>query len=105
MAGVEKVFISYRREDAADIAGRIRDWLIKTWHLSKENVFMDVTGIPAGADFMQVIDHQIAQCQAMIIVISPSWLAQLNRPGASYVRQEAEAALRHPLKVIPIAVG
>src|SRR5215469_13304051 len=105
MAHVEKVFISYRREDATDIAGRIRDWLIKSWHLAKDKVFMDVTGVPAGADFMQFIDQTIAQCQAMIIVISPSWLARVNDPGTSYVRLEAEAALRHHLRIIPILVG
>ncbi len=104
MAGVGKVFISYRREDGADAAGRIRDWLVQTWHLAKDDVFMDVTGILPGADFMQVIDQAISRCQAMIVVISPSWLAQVQAPDTP-PRMEVEAALRHNLLVIPVLVN
>jgi hypothetical protein len=45
MPRTEEVFISSRREDASDVAGRVRDRMITTWHLSKDNVFMDVTAI------------------------------------------------------------
>ncbi|HEY6923275.1 MAG TPA: hypothetical protein VI653_07400 [Steroidobacteraceae bacterium] len=50
------VFISYRREDGADIAGRMRDWLVANRRLRKEDVFMDVATLLPGAPFMQVID-------------------------------------------------
>jgi hypothetical protein len=100
-----KVFISYRREDAVDIAGRIRDWLIKTQGVPRDDVFMDVTTILPGADFLQVIEEAISQCRAMIVVVSPSWLAQVNAPDISYVRLETEAALRRGLLVIPVLVG
>lgn len=105
MARVQKVFISYRREDAADVAGRIRDWLVQNWHIPRDNVFMDVTTILPGADFAQVIDQAIAQCQAMIVVMSPSWKAHVNAPGNSFPRLEAETALRRNLLVIPVLVG
>ncbi|HEU5345806.1 MAG TPA: toll/interleukin-1 receptor domain-containing protein [Ktedonobacterales bacterium] len=105
MAKVSKVFISYRRDDAADLAGRIRDRMIQNWRLSKENVFMDIDNIKVGADFMQVIERTIRECQAMVILISPSWLAQVNKPGVSYVRVEAELAIRFRLRLIPILVG
>jgi hypothetical protein len=98
-----RIFISYRREDASDIAGRIHDWLSQ--RLPQGEVFMDVTAIQLGADFVQVIDQAIRQCRAMIIVISPSWLAEINAP-TSYVRAEVEAALRFPhLLVLPVLVG
>jgi hypothetical protein len=100
-----KTFISYRREDAADIAGRMRDWLVQVGRVPQANVFMDVTAILPGQDFMQVIDQAIAQCSAMILVISPSWLAQVTSSPNAYVRLEAEAALRHKLLVIPILAG
>jgi len=98
-----KIFISYRREDASDIAGRIHDWL--TQRLPQGEVFMDVTAIQLGADFVQMIDWTIRQCRAMLIVISPSWLTEITAPN-SYVRAEVEAALRHPhLLVLPVLVG
>lgn len=101
----KKIFISYRREDASDIAGRIRDWLVQTRRIAREDIFMDVTAILPGADFMQVVEQTIGQCRAMIVVISPSWLIQVNAPDTSYVRLEAEIALRHNIEVIPVLVG
>src|SRR5262249_56642076 len=100
-----KIFISYRRDDAEDAAGRIRDWLIQTRRLAREDIFTDVTAILPGADFLQVIERTISQCKAMIVVISSSWLAQVNSPDTSYVRLEAETALRHNLLIIPVLVG
>ncbi len=54
---------------------------------------------------MQQIADTIGQCRAMIVVISPSWLAQVNAPDTSYVRVEAETALRLNVPVIPVLVG
>lgn len=105
MARVQKVFISYRREDAADVAGRIRDWLVQSWHIPRDNVFMDVTTILPGADFAQAIDQAIAQCEAMIVVMSPSWRDHVNAAGTSFPRFEAETALRRNLLIIPVLVG
>jgi TIR domain len=100
-----KVFISYRRDDAADAAGRIRDWLVQTRRSTRDDTFMDVTPILPGTDFLQVIGTAISQCKAVIVVISPSWLTQVNSPDPSYVRLEAETALRHNIPVIPVLVG
>jgi branched-chain amino acid transport system substrate-binding protein len=109
MAATGKIFISYRREDAADAAGRIRDWLVQTRRVAKEDVFMDVTGILPGADFMEVIEKKIAQCGAMIVLISPAWLNQIDTEAGKYLRAEAEAALRQAgsrkLLIIPVMVG
>jgi hypothetical protein len=43
------IFIPYRREDSADICGRIYDYLVARY--GKPAVFKDVDGIPYGADF------------------------------------------------------
>jgi hypothetical protein len=101
----KKIFISYRREDAADVAGRIRDWLVQTRRITREDIFMDVSTILPGADFMKVITDTIRQCRAVIVVISPSWLKQVNSPDTSYVRAEAEIALDQLVTVIPVLVG
>jgi hypothetical protein len=105
VARVRKVFISYRRQDAGHPAGRIREWFIQSWRIPASSVFMDVANIDGGDDFEQAIKKAIDQCGAMIILISPSWLADVNRPDISYPRMEAEAALRsNRLKVIPVRV-
>ena len=44
-----KVFVSYRREDSIDAAGRLYDRL--TAQFGRESVFMDVDSIPFGVDF------------------------------------------------------
>jgi hypothetical protein len=100
-----KVFISYWREDGADAAGRIRDSLVQSRRVTRDDICMDVTTSLPSADFMQAIETAISQCTAMIVVISPSWLTQVNSPDTSYVRLEAETALRHNISVIPVLVG
>jgi hypothetical protein len=44
-----KVFISYRRDDSAGYAGRVRDRLER--ELGRNLLFMDVDGIPLGTNF------------------------------------------------------
>jgi hypothetical protein len=83
----------------------MRDWLVQTRRVGKEDVFMDVTAILPGADFMRVITDAICQCRAVIVVISPAWLAQITVPDPSYVRAEAEIALANRIPVIPVLVG
>ena len=46
---MNKIFISYRREDSQAYAGRLSDLL--TTHLGDSVVFMDVDGISPGEDF------------------------------------------------------
>src|SRR5262245_40157687 len=101
----KKVFISYRREDAGDVARLIRESLVQSGRIARDDIFMDVTAILPGAAFMQVIADTISQCRAVIVVISPSWLAQINAPDASYVRAEAEIALEKGTPVIPVLAG
>jgi hypothetical protein len=43
------IFISYRRDDSADVAGRIYDRLVDSF--GEDLVFKDVDNIPFGMDF------------------------------------------------------
>ena len=45
---MSKILISYRREDSADVTGRIYDRLIQVF---PQSVFRDVDSIPLGVDF------------------------------------------------------
>lgn len=52
-----KIFISYRRDDAEEAAGRLSDHLVNQF--GRENLFMDVDGIDPGRDFRKVIDDTL----------------------------------------------
>jgi hypothetical protein len=103
------IFISYRREDSAGYAGRLYD--IVSEHFGKGEVFIDVDEIPAGADFVKVIEETEAQCSVLLAVIGKAWLIQGEdgRPRLfdpqDFVRLEINAGLRKNIRVIPLLVG
>jgi hypothetical protein len=99
------IFICYRREDSADVTGRIYDRLID--HFGPERVFMDVEAIRLGYDFRSEIDQTIKVCSIVIIVIGDEWLAQVDGKRRiddenDRVRIEIETALRREIPIIPV---
>lgn len=105
-----KIFISYRRADSADAAGRIYDRLVNAF--GSECIFKDVDSIPPGTDFSEVIAQRLGDCQAVIVVIGRSWLLskkagappRLHEPD-DFVRLEIEFALGRKLLLVPALVG
>lgn len=101
-----KVFISYRRDDAAGYARAIYEEL--TERFPPERVFMDVDAIEPGLPFDEVIRNAVGQCEALLVLIGARWLA----PGADgrsrlederdFVRLEIAAALTRKIRVIPV---
>jgi hypothetical protein len=67
-----KIFISYRREDSSGWTGRIYDRLAD--YFGEANVFMDVTGIEPGLDFVEAINEAVGSCDVLLAVIGPGWL-------------------------------
>src|SRR5262245_23457618 len=61
-----KVFISYRRDDAAAYAGRIEDRLKDEF--GRDNVFMDVGSILLGVNFVTALNEAVAQCEVLLAV-------------------------------------
>lgn len=107
MAGV---FLSYRRSDAQDVAGRIFDRLAERF--SRDAVFKDVDSIPLGAPFPAVLDRAIRSSDALLVLIGPTWLSCRNPDGtrrldepADFVRTEVETGLRLGLPTVPVTVG
>jgi hypothetical protein len=105
-----KVFISYRRDDSADVTGRIFDHLAT--HFKEKIVFQDVNTIPLGQDFRDVIQKAVEGCQVLLAVIGPNWLTVKGEDGkrrldnpTDFIRLEIEVALRRQIPVIPILVG
>lgn len=108
------VFISYRREDSLDVAGRIYDRL--AGHFGRDSVFIDVDTIPIGTDFRRYLSDWVARCDVLLVVIGPRWLDATHTEGpkagtrrledpADFVRIEIAAALSRDISVVPVLVG
>jgi two-component system nitrogen regulation response regulator GlnG len=107
---MSQVFISYRRDDSADVAGRIYDRLVQKY--GPDGVFKDVDSIPLGIDFRDHLGDAVGRCQVFLAVIGPQWLRLADPSGGrrlddprDFVRLEIEAALRRSIPVIPVFVG
>jgi hypothetical protein len=105
------VFISYRRADSAESAGRIYDRLVERF--GEARVFKDVDSIQPGVDFADYIVESIGQSAVELVIIDPRWLTvssgafrgrRLDDPG-DFVRIEIETALRQGVPVIPVLVA
>ena len=104
-----KVFINYRRDDSIGMAGRLHDRLAQTF--GRGNLFMDVDNIPAGRDFEDYLNSQVAACDAMLAVIGPNWLTAKDENGQrrldnpeDFVVIEIAAALARNIPVVPVLV-
>ncbi|HET9731022.1 MAG TPA: PASTA domain-containing protein [Acidimicrobiia bacterium] len=105
-----RVFLSYRREDAAGYAGRLFDALVAKFR--HDNVFMDIDTISPGSDFVDVIDEALEGCDVLLALIGPRWLSATGANGhrrldnpEDFVRLEIEGALARGIRVIPLLVG
>ncbi|MDF0665516.1 MAG: toll/interleukin-1 receptor domain-containing protein [Nitrospira sp.] len=106
---MSKILISYRREDSADVTGRIYDRLIQAF---PKAVFRDVDSMPPGIDFRHHLDEQVAKCDVFLAVIGRNWMKLKGRTGKSrledqgdFVRIEIESALKRRIPVIPVLVS
>ena len=104
-----QIFISYRREDSPEAAGRIYDRLKS--HFGEKQVFFDIDSIPPGIDFREYISESVSKCDVLIVIIGERWFARddngvsrLENPS-DFVRIEIEAALKRGIPVIPVPVG
>lgn len=109
-AAQPRVFVSYRRDDAAAYAGRLYDAL--SARFGPDNVFMDVDAIGLGSDYRETIDSALGSCDAAIALIGRGWLPAMDEDGkrrlddpTDVLRMELEQALTHELVVIPALVG
>ena len=101
-----KVFISYRREDAAGYARAIYEEL--TERFTADRIFMDVDAIEPGLPFDEVIRSAVGQCEALLVLIGARWLAPQPdgktrlEDERDFVRLEIAAALARNIRVIPV---
>jgi tetratricopeptide (TPR) repeat protein len=101
---MSRIFISYRRVDSPAEAGRIYDYLEKTF--GQSSIFKDVDAIDFGDDFRNRIQQAVGQCEILLAVIGKTWLQVLQAKTATnqtdWVKLEIETALARDIRVIPV---
>jgi hypothetical protein len=107
---MSKIFISYRRSDSEDVAGRIFDYLRQNFR--RDQLFKDVDSIPPGEDFRTAITDIVQSCDVAVVIIGRGWLTATNSKGGrrlddpdDFVRLEVEGALSRKIPVVPVLVG
>ena|ERR1700752_685818 len=67
-------FISYSANDNADADAMVA-WLSNQGHTYYFTDYDEKSGFSAGRDREQVLYRDLSQCQAVIALVTPSWLA------------------------------
>lgn len=104
-----RIFISYRRDDAAGDAGRLADHLLRRFGAGC--VFLDIDTVDPGTDFVRVLHASLQETAVMLVVIGPRWVSLRSATGArrlddpnDFVRLEVERALARGIPVVPVLV-
>jgi hypothetical protein len=93
---LSRIFISYRRDDAAADAGRLSDVL--TDELGPNSVYKDVDDVPLGVSWRAAVRQAIRDSAAVLAVIGPSWT---QSPA---IEIELRTAFDSGIRVIPVLV-
>ena len=109
MAG-HSIFIGYRRDDTADVSGRVYDRLRGAF--GEEAIFKDVDNMPVGIDFPTHVLSILPKCRIFLAMIGPGWLGVRDEQGerrlddpADWVRIEIERALSTGIQIVPVLVN
>jgi hypothetical protein len=104
-----RIFMSYRRTDTKWVVGRIYDRLAQT--LNRENLFLDISDIEPGDDYVEHIRRVVGSCDVVLVVIGSHWLTTQDEAGRrrlddpnDWVRVELATALERGIRVIPVLV-
>lgn len=106
---IVRIFISYRRDDSADVTGRLYDRLVARF--GRERVFKDVDSIPLGVDFRTHLQEVVSACDVVVAVIGERWMSVGEGESRrlddtkDFVRIELETALQREIPIIPVLVG
>lgn len=109
MRGV-RVFLSYRRSDAAVAADNIYRYLCRRFGAGQ--IFKDVNSIPLGVDFRDHLAMEIRTCGVFVAIIGENWLNAQGADGTrrlddptDFVRIETEFALERGIPIVPVLIG
>jgi conflict system STAND superfamily ATPase/TIR domain-containing protein len=106
-----KIFISYRRLDTGQIAGRIYDRLAR--EIPQDEIFFDIDTIPPGVDFKQHISKAVSSSAVLLVLIGEKWVIPTWKRSAwgfgsklkeDFVKLEIESALDLGVPILPLLV-
>jgi hypothetical protein len=96
---MNKIFISYRRQDSADLTYAIYDRLASFF--GDSTIFLDIDSLSPGQDFPHQLHEALNQCSVILILIGPQWLTVSDEFGhrridnsSDFVRLEVSQSLR-----------
>jgi hypothetical protein len=105
-----RIFLSYRREDAADAADWIYDQL--TMRFGDGHVVKDVDSIELVDDFADALVTAVGSSQVLVVLIADRWLTITGTDGRRAldnpedpVRLEIETALTRGVRVVPVLLN
>jgi len=90
-----KIFISYARRDAGEIADELADQLRAKDH----EVFLDVQSIRAGARWRSELSRRIKRSDLIVVLVTE------GSNASDYVYQEIREAEKHGKTIVPVKVG
>ena len=103
------IFLSYRREEAGNAAGRLADRIAAKFVSTR--VFIDVDSVAPGEDFVEAIQRAIGGCDAVLALIGRQWLTVTDDQGRrrlddpeDFVVLELKEALDRDIHVVPVLV-
>jgi hypothetical protein len=76
-----KIFLSYRREDSADVVGRIFDHLERRF--GRDSVFLDVDTIRYGDDFHRRVGEALDHTDVLLAIIEITGSTRQTEPGSA----------------------
>jgi hypothetical protein len=95
-----RVFVSYRHSDSPDSAGRLYDRLVSEF--GEEDVYRDVDKPRPGAAIEERIRSELANCDAFVAVVGPSWE---NGDPDNWARREIRMAVGQGVPIFVTLVG
>jgi hypothetical protein len=98
-----RILASYIPQDHDDFAERILDEFRKQ---IDRHLRLDFRVIANIAEWQPVLEREIIQCDAIIIIIGPRWLTVFNQMSDddNYLYFEIASALRHDKIIVPIYI-
>ena len=107
---MNKIFISYRRNDSVGYSGRLADRLCLEF--GENQVFRDYDDIKPGQNFVESLENGLSSADLLLVVIAENWLTTKNQAGQrrlddenDFVRLEIEAALKRDIHIIPVLIN
>jgi hypothetical protein len=98
-----KIFISYRRLDAIKDARSLYERLSREF--GPDEVFIDLDGIAPGEDFVELLERQLDDCSALVVLMGRDWATERLFDENDFVRIEVGAGLRRKIKVFPVLIN